>query len=809
MVIFLTLCAEADSMETKVDITRNYAEIKITAVSADSPVCEYEFSCAESVYDIYVHQVAYDGIYSRAAISIDDKKPVRFINYRMPPDPGWLMVDRVLLSEGRHILKFHQLPGMGYSKKFDYDEIKLCPTATTPTNWRWGVTKLYSGDVKAEQNLRFSLKTPEDVLAYQKRVREEFKKMLGSIPKEKTDLKPQITGTIQRDGYRIEKIVYQSRPSFYVPALLYIPDNVAAPAPAVLHLPGHAHEGKANDGYQRICSGFAQKGYVVLNIDPINQGERGPYYALGNTHEGQGMQGFIAHDLNPGYFIWDGVRAIDYLQSRPEVDPEKIGVTGISGGGVQTMLLAFFDERVKGAVAMGGPLPTEVILWSSYDPDGTFNNLMRPYGATNEAIVSCVAPRGFVIQNGDHDTGFPAVSGIELFEEAKHSYKILGAEKMLACDWPDAGHEMNLPMRENAYKWFNKFLNMPQNDQVERGTESLPESETYCTPTGLVKTSYPDAESIWSLRLKKGKAQRVDLAMRRVDAAKSKKAFQLYRDDVRKRVKKVLNYTPVNDPLNPVIISETENTRTVCFDSQPPMRITADLWFPEERAEKSPIVIYCNQTSTNPKKSWIKNMTDRGWVVCCVHVRLTPKPGQTQGERMTSAAQGGVYPLTLKTIDLLRTAEYLRSLPEVDSSKICYFGDGEYSGLAVLFAGLLDEKAANIVCDTELVSLLDLLVQQTPNMYEPKLEDPMYLPGAMAEFDVADLAAALAPTPLLLIAPDNPGINWDGAKRPEFNWVNDAYTFLDTREKLKCHTSSKKDRLDVITRWITREQKHK
>ena len=797
---------EIANEKLKPDVVINIPAASARHVSGDGLITEYEFSGAESGYDIYLHQIAYDEIYSRAAISIDDQKPVRFINYRMPPDRGWIMVDRVSLSEGKHILKFHQLPGMGYSAKFDYDEIQLCPSVTTPTDWRWGVTKLYSGAAKAEQNLRFSLKIASEVLAYQKRVREEFKKMLGSIPKEKADLKPHITGTIQRDGYRIEKIVYQSRPSFYVPGLLYIPDNVAAPAPAVLHLPGHSSNGKAYDLYQMICSGLAQKGYVVLNIDPINQGERGPYYALGNTHEGQGMQGFIAHDLNPGYFIWDGVTAIDYLQSRPEVDPKRIGVTGISGGGVQTMLLAFFDERVKGAVAMGGPLPTEVALWSSYDPDGTFNNVMRPYGATNEAIVSGVAPRGFVIQNGDHDSGFPAASGIELFEEAKHFYKVLGAGKMLACESPAAGHEMNRPMRENAYKWFNKFLDMPQNDSVEHGAESLPESETYCTPTGLVDTSYPDAESIWSLRLKKGKAQRVDVAMRRVDAAKSKKAFQLYQDDIRKRVKTVLNYTPVTDRLNPVIISENDNKRTICFSSQPPMRTTAELWFPEERAKNSPVVVYCNQASTTPGKRWIKKMTERGWVVCCVHVRLTPKPGQTLGERMTSAAQGGVYPLTLKTIDLLRAAEYLRLLPEVDASKICYFGDGEYSGLAALFAGLLDEKAAKIVCDTELVSLLDLLVQQTPNMYEPKLEDPMYLPGAMAEFDVVDLAAALAPMPLLLLAPDNPGINWHGAKRPEFKWVNNGYTLLDAREKLKRHSSSRKGRLDVITRWITKEQ---
>lgn len=168
-------------------------------VSEDGSISEYEFSCTEGTYDVYVHQVAYEGIYSRAAISINDQAPVRFIIYRMPPEPHWMQVTRVPLSEGSHILKFHQLPGMGYSGKFNYDKIKLCPTATTPTDWRWGVTQLYSEGARAEQKLRLSLKTPDEVLAYQKRVREEFIKMLGSIPEEKGDLKQQITGTIQRE----------------------------------------------------------------------------------------------------------------------------------------------------------------------------------------------------------------------------------------------------------------------------------------------------------------------------------------------------------------------------------------------------------------------------------------------------------------------------------------------------------------------------------------------------------------------------------------------------------------------------------
>ena len=134
-----------------------------------------------------------------------------------------------------------------------------------------------------------------------------------------------------------------------------------------------------------------------------------------------------------------------------------------------------------------------------------------------------------------------------------------------------------------------------------------------------------------------------------------------------------------------------------------------------------------------------------------------------------------------------------------------YFGDGDYAGLVALFAGVVDEQAAGVVADTSRMSLFDLLQQQTPNGYEVTLQEPMFLPGAMAELDVVDLAAALAPRRLMLLAPDAHHIGpnrWGGAERPEFQWPEWVYQQLDGSTSLKRASHDDAGRLEQIADWL-------
>lgn len=208
------------------------------------------------------------------------------------------------------------------------------------------------------------LKTADDWRKRISEARAALDAVIGPFP-ERTPLNPRILGTVRKDGYTIEKIVFESMPGFYVTNCLFIPSHRSAKAPAILYLSGHTAEAFRNPRYQQLVLNFVSKGFIVLAMDPVGQGERLQYYdpgtrkslAGGSTaeHSYFGKQCFLTGASAARYFTWDGIRAIDYLVSRPEVDPERIGVTGLSGGGTQTSYIAAMDNRVA-AAAPGGDI---------------------------------------------------------------------------------------------------------------------------------------------------------------------------------------------------------------------------------------------------------------------------------------------------------------------------------------------------------------------------------------------------------------------------------------------------------------------
>ena len=204
-----------------------------------------------------------------------------------------------------------------------------------------------------------SLKTPEQIASYQQELSQRFVEELGGFP-ERTPLNPQVTGVIQREGYRVEKILFESQPRHYVSALCFIPDSPQwqAPYPGVLVVCGHSANGKALAGYQSATALLALNGMVGLIIDPICQGERyqhldpdGKITVASSTqgHTLVGLGAILLGQNTARFEIWDGMRGIDYLQSREDVDPARIGCMGNSGGGTQTAYLMALDDRIQAA----------------------------------------------------------------------------------------------------------------------------------------------------------------------------------------------------------------------------------------------------------------------------------------------------------------------------------------------------------------------------------------------------------------------------------------------------------------------------
>src|SRR5262249_2090646 len=200
------------------------------------------------------------------------------------------------------------------------------------------------------------LATPEDVARRQVYLRERIIQAVGGFP-ERTPLTARVVGTLDRDGYKIEKVIFESQPKFFVTANLYLPKTGSPPYPGILFPLGHESGSKAHHAWQRLLVTFAKNGFVVLTYDPIGQGERVQNWdadfkewktgASTTEHTVIGIQCLLTGENLARYTIWNGMRPLDYLLSRKEVDASRIGCTGNSGGGTHTAYLSALDDRIK------------------------------------------------------------------------------------------------------------------------------------------------------------------------------------------------------------------------------------------------------------------------------------------------------------------------------------------------------------------------------------------------------------------------------------------------------------------------------
>lgn len=216
----------------------------------------------------------------------------------------------------------------------------------------WLVSQVQAAEDRGNAR-RAAVHTRPEAEAYVRSVRERIRQAFGPLP-ERTPLNARVTRQVERDAYRIENVLFESRPGFPVTGNLYVPKNRPLPLPGVIGVCGHSDNGKAAEPYQAFAQGLARHGYVVFIIDPPGQGERLQYLdaKLGSRyrpgvaeHIQAGNQQTLVGEFIGTWFAWDAIRALDYLLTRPEVDPKRVGVTGNSGGGTQTTWLCALEDR--------------------------------------------------------------------------------------------------------------------------------------------------------------------------------------------------------------------------------------------------------------------------------------------------------------------------------------------------------------------------------------------------------------------------------------------------------------------------------
>ena len=397
-------------------------------------------------------------------------------------------------------------------------------------------------------------------------------------------------GTIEREQYRIEKIIFESQPGLYVTANLYLPKNGKPPYPAVLFPLGHESGAKAHEAWQYVLGSLATKGFVALAWDPIGQGERSQFYdpdlrrsrlvASTREHTMLGAQCLLVGDNIARYTIYDGIRALDYLLSRKEVDPHRIGVTGNSGGGTHTAYLAALDDRLKVAapscyitswdrlMTQLGPQDAEQNLppWLNVGLD--FPDFIYAFGGKPYLVFSAI--RDF----------FPIGGARATVAEARRTYDSLGISEKLGMVEADDGHGYTLPRRLAAYQWFSKWLKGQDDDGKEPPVSLASETELQCTPTGQVSTSL-HGESVFTLNRKRAEQLR----------AKSPAQTGRARGGARtERIPASARRSAVNSLWN--VAENGYRVEKFVYESEPGILIPAVLAIPEQQSSRHDAVIY-------------------------------------------------------------------------------------------------------------------------------------------------------------------------------------------------------------------------
>jgi dienelactone hydrolase len=330
-------------------------------------------------------------------------------------------------------------------------------------------------------------------------MRKRFLGMLGGLPAERSPLNVRVTGTLERDGYRVEKIVYESQPKLYVTAALYVPTTGKGPYPAVLQSIGHSPSAKARRFYQTLPIGLVKSGFVVLSYDPAGQGERKMFFDadLGDSkaggptaeHERVGMRALLTGESLARYMIWDGIRGIDLLASRPEVDAKRIGAAGCSGGGTLTTYIAALDDRVAVATPACyiSSWEEQFATTGPQDAEQQFPGMLAA-GFDHADFVEMVAPKPYLICSTTEDF-FPLEGARRTYEEAKRIYGLFGAGDRIQWFSTGGPHDTPKPTREAIYSWFNRWLRGAAGPVAEPPIDADTEESLLCTPTGQISTS--------------------------------------------------------------------------------------------------------------------------------------------------------------------------------------------------------------------------------------------------------------------------------------------------------------------------------
>jgi len=581
--------------------------------------------------------------------------------------------------------------------------------------------------------------------------RERFTRALGGFP-DRTPLNPRVTGAIDMPGYRIEKVIFESRPGFHVTANLYLPKSGRAPHPAILFPLGHEAGAKAHDAWQHVLVTFARRGYVCLAWDTLGQGERiqvwdedfqeSKLVRSTTEHTILGLQTLLAGDPLAQYTIWDGIRALDYLLSRPEVDPKRVGVTGNSGGGTHTAYLASLDDRFA-AAAPSCYITSWQRLLDTIGPQDA-EQCIPPFladGLDHADFILAAAPKPYLMLTAIRD--FFSIEGARATAaEVSRIYDSAGYGDRFGKFEADDGHGYTSPRRLAAYRFFSKWLEGSENTSPEGEVRVLGERELWATRSGQVVTEF-QAETVFTLNQKR--LARFKPGGATLDSVKS-----------------MVGFAPRSGPPRIRAFGAAGAVERFTYEAEPGIDLPALLYLPPGEGRK-PAVVFADGRGKAAAHPEALKLAAGGAIVLSVDLRGL---GETRPASLRSGSDWPRYfgdyesamtamltgkPLVaMRAEDISRAVDVLLARPDVDPSRVSVRGR-ELAAVPALYAAAFDTRISSVRLERMIESYASITRHR---IHRNQWENAV--PGALRHFDLPDLVRFVSPRKVEVVDPLNP-----------------------------------------------------
>lgn len=612
-------------------------------------------------------------------------------------------------------------------------------------------------DIDARNQAAYaSMQSQHAAQDYVKSVRQRIADCFGPLP-DKTPLNVRVTNQLDRDGYRIENIIFESRPGFLVTGNLYVPTGRKGRMPGVLGVCGHSTNGKAAEAYQSFAQGLARLGFVTFIIDPVGQGERLQYlegqaksrYSIGvGEHIQMGNSQTLVGEFLGTWFAWDGIRALDYLLSRNEVDPERIGVTGNSGGGTQTTWLCGLESRWT----MAAPACFVTTFLRNLENELPADTEQCPpralaLGLDHADFLAALAPKPTILLAQEKDY-FDARGAEAAHARLSNLYHQLGHADATQLHVGSEYHGYSKANREAMYRFFSGVAGGPAVAAEPQLT--IEKDETlWCAPQGQVSL----IGSVSVAQLTRKRAQELSEARPALDEPSLKKA-----------IAEVLRLPAESQPLNYRILRNVGKRfypiKAYCVyavETEPGIQALVTRLSNEELMSRPPrdsrrAVLYVSHRSSDEElrteplvAELIKSESDSAFYACDVRGIGESQPDvcgvdqflRPYGSDYFHAAHSLMIDrpyLGQKTYDVIRVVQWLR---EQGHSEVHIAGRG-WGALPALFASLQCDAIKQVTLKNCLTAYAD--IAETEDYQWPYA---VMLPGVLKQFDLPRCKLAL------------------------------------------------------------------